>query len=296
MNIVLPSQDAPPEHLREALMARADDLAMLPSVAMEALQLVKRPDCTSQEFAAVVERDVKLATDFIALANCVVFGGGAVVTNLRQAIVRLGFRQCQNLILTSSAASLMRSMPLAQEWAREVLWKHSFTTATTCSHLNRALNLGFCGEEFTAGLLHDFGRLLLALAAPELQPAADPLDFVESADTFARELEVLGTDHCLFGAWFATENGIPPALVEVIRYHHEPLHAQIAPKLTLLVAAADHMANHLQVYEEPEGYVLAENTAIQQLAKFEVENVGQSFSDIAFTLMEEVLKDVESYE
>lgn len=116
MNFVLPSQDAPPEHLREALMAGVDDLAILPRVAMEALQLVSRPDCTAQEFVAVVERDVKLATDFIALANCVVDGVSAVVTRLTQSIVRVGFCQCHNLILTSSAASLMRSLPEAQQW------------------------------------------------------------------------------------------------------------------------------------------------------------------------------------
>ena len=266
---------------------------MLPAVAKEALELAKDPDCTSRQFASVVERDAKLAADILSIANSAVFSGGRPIANLPQAIVRLGFSHCRNLILTSSAASLMKSMPLEREWVREVLYQHSFVTATTCVHLNRTLNLGFQGEEFTAGLLHDFGRMLLAVADPELFAAADMLDFIENRDSLERERSVFGTDHCYFGAWFAEDNGLPETVVSAIAYHHQPELDQPEQKLTALVATADHMANHLQVYESADKYDPTSNIGIYELSKITSGYQVESFCEIAHTLMEEVLADLQ---
>ena len=282
----------PPEALRRSLYSRSDELSMLPAVANEALALAKDPNCTTGQFAAVVERDVELAAEILALANCPVFSAGASIANLRQAIVRLGFRQCRNLILTSSASSLIKSLPLEQEWMRELLWQHSFTTATACLHLNRTLNLGFQGEEFTAGLLHDFGRLLLAIAAPDSYADVDRLDFDESEDVLQRERDLLGTDHAGFGAWFAKENGLPRSLNAAIRYHHQPDIEHEDERLIALVAAGDDIANHIQRYNEPHGYDVSANRGIKQLsAKFGIA-FDEQFGGIANTLIEEIIRDI----
>ena len=295
METVLTENRVPPESLQRALLTKADELSMLPAVAYEALEMAKDPDCNSRQFASVVERDVKLATDILSLANSAVFACGSPVSNLQQAIVRLGFRQCRNLILTSSAASLMKNLPLEQEWVRELLWQHSVITATTCVHLNRVLGLGFSGEEFTAGLLHDLGRLLLALASSDSFACVDPLDFQETgAEMLPVEQSVLGTDHCRFGAWFAEQSGLPKALVTAILYHHEPEIEHPQQELTALVAASDHIANHLQAFEEPAGYDADQNQGIAVLASIRSQGLQPEFAGIAETLMGEVMKDVES--
>lgn len=295
MESVLTENLVPPESLQRALLSKSDELSMLPAVAYEALEMAKDPDCNSRHFASVVERDVKLATDILSLANSAVFACGSPVSNLQQAIVRLGFRQCRNLILTSSAASLMKNLPLEQEWVRELLWQHSVITATTCVHLNRALGLGFSGEEFTAGLLHDLGRLLLALASAESFACVDSLDFQETgADMLSVEQSVLGTDHCRFGAWFAQQSGLPKPLITAILYHHEPETEHPEQELTALVAASDHIANHLQVCEEPTGYEPDANRGMDVLASIRSTTLIAEFAGIAPTLLGEVLKDVAS--
>lgn len=283
----------PPESLRRSLQARGSDLAMLPAVAKEAMDVAQHPDCTADQFASVVEKDVKLATDMLSFANSAVFAATSPVIHLRQAVVRLGFRKCRNLILGSSAASLMQSLPLQEEWVREVLWQHSYVTATTCSHLNQTFNLGFCGEEFTAGLLHDFGRLLLALAAPDSFPQADPLDFVEGPDLLERESDILGTDHCCFGAWFATENGLPEQLVYAIRYHHDPEIEQPHQKLACLVAAADHIASYLQHGSRASDYDPEDNKGAQVLSELTDDRFA-CFPEVAATLVQEVMTDLGS--
>ena len=292
MESTAPDSLSQPDSLWRSLQRRAGDFVMLPAVAREAVEIVQHPDCTADQFVSVVERDVKLATDMLALANSALFACRTRAINLKQAVVRLGFRKCRNLILGSSAASLMQSLPLQEEWVREVLAQHNHTTATTCVHLNRAFNLGYSGEEFTAALFHDVGRLLLAIASPTAFAEADALDFQESVELLEHEAAMLGTDHCQFGARFAQHYGLPNELVAVIRYHHRPELEQQFQELTSLVAAADHVANHLQVDHDSSTYEAAGNVGIEILSELRGENLTRRFVDIAPALIEEILEDV----
>ncbi|MFK7821644.1 MAG: HDOD domain-containing protein [Planctomycetaceae bacterium] len=281
--------DLPPESLRGALFARIEGFSMLPSVAAEALELSKDPDCDGAKFGRIVERDVALTSEVLSLANSVLFAGNHPVVTVEHAMVRLGLRQCRNLILSSSAASLMKILPVGHEWVREVLWQHSVATATASTHLNRALQLGFQGEEYTAGLLHDFGRMLLAIAAPRGFKEADLLDFEESAMTLEQERAVMGTDHAAFGAWFAEQSDLPTSLVAAIGWHHSPAVDHADQILIALTAAADHIANYIQSHGSADGYRPEENHGI---AEFRA-STKQRFFALAESLVDAIAKDVQ---
>ncbi len=284
----------PPPGLIARLNKRAHQLRMLPAVATEALELAKNPDCTIAEFAAVVERDIKLATDMLKIANSALFNPTTPIVNLHRAVVRLGFRECQYLIMTASIASLMNRMPLEQEAIRGVLFRHSFNTALLAVHLNHIFHFGFQGEEFTAGLMHDFGRILIGIVAPEQFPEIDPMDFDESPENLERERALLGTDHCRLGAWYATQQKLPAPLSEVILHHHQPELARQGKTLTTLIAVADHMANHLQRNEEAEGYDPNTNPFWPALVEHADPNVEKHFDELAPVLMEVAQRDAES--
>jgi len=263
-------------------------ISMLPSVASEALAVSNDSECTAEQLCAIVRRDVTLATDMLTLANSPMFSVDKPVANLQQAIVRLGFKQCRSLIVSSSTMSLMKKMPLSEEWVREVLWNHSFKTATMCSLLNRSLALDFTGEEFAAGLLHDFGRLLLAVAAEDRFAEADSMDFDESDELFLEhEQSVLGTDHCQFGAWFAEKSGLPQNLIETIRFHHDPAFNTPNKDLVALVAAADHFVNFLNQPPATSAYLPETNQGLIQICKYYGTDVIEKFSSDMDTIVDE---------
>lgn len=285
------SNAVPPKGLRARLLTQADRLQMLPTIAMEAIEIAKDPSCSIAEFTGVIERDVKLASDMLRLANSVLHSPTAPIVRLNQAVVRLGFRQCQNLIIASSIASLINRVTLEEEWIRALLWRHGFLTATIGLHLNRTLNIGFQGEEFTAGLIHDIGRTLMAVVDPKRFVAADPMDFEEAGDFLCRERELFGTDHAVLGSWFVAYSGLPQPLVEVIRCHHAPSESHRSHRwLVALTAAADHMANHIQRGEQPGDYDFDSNAAIDLLTN-DPPLVRTRFSDVAITVIEEAVQD-----
>lgn len=278
----------PPVHVQNLLLRHEHRLSVVPAVAMEAMEMAKDADCSMSAFACLVERDAKLATEILSFANSTMFSNGHPVNSLHHALVRLGFRRCQNLIMSACAKELMSNVSMEQEWIRDILWRHSFTTATACLHINRAFGFGFQGEEFTAGLLHDFGRTLLAIASEDKFGEADSLSFIESPDLLEKEYSVFETNHCEFGAWYAESQNIPESLVAVMRLHHTPALANPHQKLIALVSAGDHIANHLQRFDEQFGYEPEENEAIVILGDLFQQNVAQNFLDIAPQLLTDI--------
>ncbi len=253
-----PCLPSPSDHICSLLRARARELAVLPEVVSEALGLIKNPDADVQKISRLLERDIHLATEILRLANSPAFGGSRDISRLSDAVIRLGLDRCQDLILSSCTANLMKRVSVEQQWIRDALWQHGYATGLCCQILNASLDFHFTGEEFTAGLIHDIGRLLLAVLIPTEFSDGDPMDFNESHDPRKREQSVFDTDHAELGSWFAEQNRLPISLVDVIRHHHDPEQSPRNATLVALVAAADQMSNHFLRHESADGFDLGQ--------------------------------------
>lgn len=280
-----------PLELIQRVEARIGAVKMLPDVALRALDVARDPESTVKEFASVVQQDFRLATDVLSMANSALYSPGRPIATLAHAIARIGFRQTRNLIVAVSLSSVMKKMSLAEEWVRDVLWKHSVTTAVIAAHLNRSLQLKMDGEEFTAGLVHDFGRTLLAVAFPEEFETFDPLDFDESEDVVARENQAIGSNHCDLGVWFAHDQGLPDTLQEVIRFHHNPEGSSSTSPLVALTITADHMANFYQREESTDNYDPAENPGLDWLVQCGVQDAKTRFQMVCTELFDKAVAD-----
>ena len=174
------------------------------------------------------------------------FGSTQSIVSLQQAVTRVGFRQTKNMILASSITSMMQGMAWQEIKVRDSLCKHSLLTAVINSQLNALFMLGLQGEEFTAGLIHDIGRTLLAVAMPTEFATFDRMDFLEPGNHIDQEIASIGTSHSEIGAWFLQRNDLPEELIAVARYHHTPQDATKFQRLVALTAIADDMANFSQ--------------------------------------------------
>jgi Predicted signal transduction protein len=280
-----------PSPLLDCLCGRLQRIQMLPSIAQQALQVAKDPDCSIRDFSRLVEQDIKLATEMLRIANSPIYSGGRPVASLSEATLRLGLAHCKNLIITSCISSLISDLSAEETWIRDVLWRHGMATGVIAVNLNRTLGVGFQGEEFTAGLMHDIGRILLAVALPQQFLRGDPVDFLESDDLLERERTFFRTTHAEVGAWFAIGNNLPDCLIAAIRFHHAPLKAPAYQRLTALIAAADDIANFLQRNESAEGYCPLDNPAIDLLEQCGVWGARDRFERQLDVILENALED-----
>jgi HD-like signal output (HDOD) protein len=277
--------------LQEKVFALVANMPTLPDTATRAMALADDPDTNLPEFARLIEGDAAIATAVLRLANSALYAGGMPAAKLRQAVVRLGMRQCQRVVVAIGTRSLFRRIAAGSRAQCEILWHHAAVTASLCRQINRGFRLGFDGEEFSAGLLHDLGRILLVLADPECFARAGAMDFHEQGDVLARERDAIGIDHCALGAWFGEHSMLPGALVQAIRYHHEPWLAEGPRGLAALVATADHMANYLHRAEAIEAYDATGNFGMACLWEQWSEEKKNRLLDRTFEMMGEAVRE-----
>lgn len=282
----------PPQKLKDFILGDAAAQLVLPSIVSEIMQLTSQEDFSMKDLEKFILQDATLALEILRYANSPLFGTGRPVTSLLQAIVRLGAVQCCNLIHSVCITQVLNSVSLEQEWLREVLYKHGLSTAMTAVRINRSLGLGFKGEEFTAGLLHDFGRTLFAVSNETLFTSVDPLEFDEETDVLDREQAAFGVDHCSLGAWYADHCGLPEELVASTQFHHSPKTKQRHQKLTALICAADEFANYVQRHDVPGEYDVSTNQGIAVLAELLGIGVLEQFAELA----PEIIQDVQTVE
>ena len=269
---------------------RLGTLPTLPEAATKALAVANDRNSRLADFSAIIERDPTLATGILKLANSALFRVGCELANLNQAVVRLGLRQCKNLIVSVGVRSLFNKVPGALQQCN-ILWEHSLTVGCLSRSLNKTLETGYQGEEFSCGLAHDIGRILFAIAAPDFFGNTTILDFDEDRDILNRELSTLGVDHCSLGAWYAQRNQLPTSLVSAIQFHHVPSKATTHQNLVGVVAMAEHMANYFQRTETTMDYPLGENPGWQFLAANCDDGTKEKIGRLVPVLLEEAVKE-----
>jgi HD-like signal output (HDOD) protein len=253
------------ELLEKNVLRLVGNMPTLPDIATRAMTLANDPNTGTADFARLIERDAAIASSLLRIANSAIYSGGVSAVKLPQAVARLGMLACKNLILSISMKSLIWKMAGNERVQCEALWHHGYVTGYLCRQISRSYRLPFDGGEFSAGLLHDVGRILLLLADPECFARADAMDFREETGLLERERAAIGIDHCALGGCFGEHSKLPDILIEAMRFHHQPDLTEHSIKLVALVATADHMANHLQRGEEAEAYHAEENSGLAYL-------------------------------
>ena len=279
-----------PSHVLEKLRQDSCQLEMIPEAATEALRLVNDPSCKISLVASTISRDVSLASNILKIANSVLYSPGRAIVSVQEAVVHVGFHQCRNLILASCAKGMMQNSETAPEFSKKDLIEHSLLTAEIASLISRELRLGFQGEDYAAGLLHDIGRLLLAVVFPERSKELNEIYRGDSEEILRKEIACFETDHATLGCHFAISNRIPATLAEAIRFHHTPEEAKLHRLLTVLVSVADELA-HAMVHSEREyaarqlpAFAAVAGTACAEQLETQVERILEIAQSCSTTL------------
>lgn len=246
--------------LNQKLLAdleKVDSLPHLSDTILQAMALVNDPNGTLADMANLIRRDTMLATTVLKVVNSPVYAVSEPVSDLRLAVTRLGYRGCANLIAGIGVRNLYRKHPLAVQTACEVILRHSLFTAVLATAINKVLRLDLNGQEFAAALLHDIGRLVICVKAPDHYMAANVLETHNTENVCGQERKAFGTDHCGVGGLFAIKNNLPKPLGRAMLNHHFPSREVDHPQLVGLVAFTDAMANHIQWHHNVNKFVAA---------------------------------------
>ncbi|MCU0704221.1 MAG: HDOD domain-containing protein [Fimbriiglobus sp.] len=258
-----------------ANLDKLENLPHLSDTAVRAMALCNNPDASLAEMIDLIRRDGVMVAGLLKLANSVVYRGSSEVNDLQQAVVRIGMKGCRSVIAAAGMRNLYAKMPGSVKVACENVLRHSLFVGGLATAIARSLRLSLSGEEYTAGLLHDIGRVVMCVNAPEQYATVFGSGNDADPALQAVENQTFGTDHGTLGKLFAVKNNLPAAIGQAIQHHHTPEAEREYRPLTAVVALADGVANHLQQHRTLENFPLDTNPAFEMLRRLVVsERIG----------------------
>jgi HD-like signal output (HDOD) protein len=209
-----------------ALIDSVDGIGSIPTAVAQVFGLINDPKATMADFERVVRPDVGLTANLLKSANSAYYRSSREITSVKDAIGRMGLRRVFEVVASQSFAKTIPSRLRGYALEASAYWGHSVAVAVLSDRIGRAAGFTYPDLAFTAGLLHDLGKVVIAtwLCGPgALVPVPEG-----GLSTIELEREVVGLDHLEAGEAVALKWNLPKDIAAAMRWHHDPSSAPTA--------------------------------------------------------------------
>jgi HD-like signal output (HDOD) protein len=188
---------------------------------MKVLEVCNDPQSTPAELNRVISLDPVLVGRVLKLINSAYYSPEHHVTYLVRAIIMLGFNTVKNLALSSA---ILKNFAAAGALGlnMEGFWRHSLCVGVAAKQLaiKRGIDPKRHEEYFTAGLLHDIGKIpMTQVLGNDYLQALNAAD-IDRIPLYRAEDRCLGFNHCWVGDIIVRTWRLDGAVGDAIRYHH----------------------------------------------------------------------------
>lgn len=207
----------------KTLISRLRSVPSLPTIYDELMAALRAEDPSIARIEKIISKDVGMAAKILQLANSAFIGARGRVSNLLQAVSLIGIETVRTLVLSVHVLSHFDNNSEIAPFL-PALWEHSVTSASLAQKIAKAEGCpkAMVEESFTAGLLHDVGKVVLLA---ELPREYRPILLRGSGAIEALELEHLRCTHAQVGAYLVSIWGLPVPLARAVAFHHRPAEA-----------------------------------------------------------------------
>ena len=252
------------DQLRDAANRGELTLPPLPQVATKILEAFDESSrSTSQGVAELIRHEPAIAASVLRMANSAAFGGLSAITDLQQAIARLGMSQVAALVTAMLHKGHFESEDASRKKLLQDLWDHAVATAMAARCL-AATGAADSEEAFLAGLLHDVGKLAVLLGIDQIangEPSRVITPPVRS--------ELMAALHTELGHKVLVDWRLPESVCLVALRHHEESPEE-DESLVVRVQAANAIARKIAAHPEP-----GEECRLEELPAVERQNLGE---------------------
>lgn len=199
-----------------------DRLPPFPAIALKALKLMSGTDTSLLELCNLIRPDPAFSTAVLRIANSPLVAFSKNITSVLQASMLLGFLRLRSVVITVGLKAYLND-PMKDAFTplMKSCWHHSLACAMVAE---RSAKLSFLDKDFayTAGILHDIGRVAMASVMPDSYTRVIERGADQPQDLLPVEQELCGIDHCQAGRSLVTAWDLPEAFLEITACHHNP--------------------------------------------------------------------------
>ena len=211
-----------------------------PQVAVRVMQLAKGENVQLHTLSDLVSSDPAFASEVLTIANSALYSPRFPSRNILQAIAVLGAHNLQGLCLTVGVrAYLGRAL---NQPSMRAIWRHELACALIAEQLGSA-----CGMDketaYTCGLIHDIGRLALAVIRPKEYALLLATHKGPSSSMLQCERDLFGGDHCETGRRLVADWKLSDEFADIVAGHHSKPEANEQRGMPFLINVSCRMAD-----------------------------------------------------
>lgn len=224
--------------LRDAV-SQLEVVHSVPAAVAALKRELRSPDPSPRTLAEIIMLDIGMTTKLLQLVNSAFFGTPIRISSIPQAVSVIGLDRLKILAVTLNVFSEFNA---ALASLLDPLWKHSVTVARCARAISLAQGLTEPETEdaYTAGLLHEIGRFVLATMFCDKYIEVFRLVSEQKLSRHESEQRVFGASHAEVGAYLLGLWGLPESLLKVVAHHRQPAHAT---PITFSPTMAVHIAD-----------------------------------------------------
>lgn len=238
----------------QRLIASISKIASLPDVCIKFSTALRDPKTSNRELEEILSDDVAMAARVLRIANSAMYSFPSRVDTISQAATIIGYKQLNDIVLACSIINMFKGLP-QDVVDMESFWRHSISCAVAARVIASHRRVANIEQYFTAGLLHDIGRLIIFVELPT--HAAEIIERSKLSNThmYQLEQEVLGFDHAKLGGMLLKSWKLPKRLIDSVAYHHAPVRSHDYMAETSVIHVADIICHALKHGESGERFV-----------------------------------------
>jgi len=208
-------------------------LISLPTLPTVAAQLFELANDEKDALVQIISNDPVLAARLLKISNA----RGEAVTGIHSAVSKLGFEQVKDISMEASMSGVFELKDSKIDLQK--FWDHCSAAGIVARIIAQEYEPALAADAFTAGLLHDIGKIVLLQYMGNEFEQATILSKDRPCELYVAEKELLGVDHGQIGAWLAENWRLPRSVSEAMQYHHDLSRAEINRPLVAFVSFAD---------------------------------------------------------
>lgn len=229
--------------LAKKLAAAVDGMPAFPKSVQRVLELTRDVNSTPKDLVEVIDKDPVLTVKVLKVVNSPYYSLPKQITSVGHSVVFLGFNTIKNLALSIAAIGMLPKTNDAGFDGQQYLL-HSLATAAIAKQLAMKLDDADPMDCFIAGLLHDFGKVVLAQFMPKEFRMALDMSQQQGTSLHLALREIMEVDHAVVGAMLVEKWRFAPKLVETIRHQYGPELAD--SDMIASVFGANQISKHLK--------------------------------------------------
>ena len=274
----------------EQIVGNGLELPSLPEIYLRVSEQLEDEATTVQQIGDTVQLDPAITTRVLKMVNSGFYGLPNQVTTIAQSVSLLGRERLKYILLASVLRGVFSSGQDNPAFSMQVFWKHSIKTAIIARELARQVReIEEPESMFTAGLLHDIGKLPLIDRFPERMLAAEETIMQQRIDVVTAELNQVGFTHTAVGKALMQHWGLPQLLIDCVTRHHEIAHDGPDRHATHLIYLANQLSHYVPPLDNDETRDILHDIVNWDMGYVSLEQIAsacQQADDLVFEVME----------